>query len=252
MRRSGEIITFTKSNLPYGWMGNMAGYFEGKPLTIEYDDKVWKTTENLFQAMRFSDLGIQGLIRRENGFNGKKVAKRFSDDMTVKPLSRQDVRNMIKCVQLKVEQHPELKQMLIDTGDKTIIEDVTYRIGGTGMFWGAAKLNQHWIGHNVLGVIWMYVRDDIQCQTGWWGDDEEECLRYIFNDIIHSDVDRHVICTDTYEEMFDEGQTYAILDEAKDCYYIEDNLGETRVMYKDSKDAPWDKDVFDNTFKIKE
>lgn len=142
MTNKNDIITFTKSNLPYGWMGNMAGSFEGKSLTIEYDNKIWKTSENLFQALRFEDIGIQGLIRKENGYNGKQVAKRFSADMSVRPLSRQDVRNMIKCVTLKVEQHPELKKMLIETGESIIIEDVTLRIGGTGMFWGKSTLDR--------------------------------------------------------------------------------------------------------------
>jgi len=187
MNSKEGIITFTKSFLPYGWMGNMAGIYDGKPLTIEYDNKIWKTSENLFQAMRFSDTGIQGLIRKENGYNGKKVAKRFKDDMTVKPLSEQDVRNMIKCVLLKVEQHPNLKKMLIETGEKIIIEDVTQRIGGTGMFWGSAKLNQHWIGHNVLGHVWMFVRDDIQSQTGYYGMDEDDFIEYIFDRILYTE-----------------------------------------------------------------
>jgi predicted NAD-dependent protein-ADP-ribosyltransferase YbiA (DUF1768 family) len=250
--KGSNIITFTKSNLPYGWMGNMAGYFEGKPLTIEYENKLWKTSENLFQAMRFEDIGIQGLIRRENGFNGKKVAKRFKDDMTVKPLSRQDVLNMVKCVQLKVEQHPELKQMLIETGDKTIIEDVTYRIGGTGMFWGSAKLNQHWIGNNVLGVIWMYIRDDIQSQESVYGNDEEELLEYIFEKFMYSDVEGYVECINTYPDVFIEGETYPIIDETKEHYFIRDEFNQTRMMYKKDYGSILKDDIFDNMFKIKE
>lgn len=154
-----KVITFTSSKSYYGWMGNMSGYINKKPLTIEYEGKLWKTTENLFQALRFDDLGIQGLIRKENGFNGKKVAKRFTSDMSIKPLSRKDLENMLLCVRLKVNQHPEVYTLLKETGDSYIIEDVTFRQGGTGLFWGAAKLNQHWIGHNALGKIWMHVRD---------------------------------------------------------------------------------------------
>jgi len=248
MKKSGEIITFTSSKAPYGWMGNMAGYMNGKPLTIEYEDKLWLTSENLFQALRFKDTGIQGLIRKENGFNGKKVAKRFSDDMTVKPLSRQDIRNMILCVKLKVEQYPELRQALIDTEDMTIIEDVTFRQDGTGLFWGAAKLNQHWIGHNILGIIWMHVRDDTQAMTGWWGSDEEECLKWIYSSILHSDIIGKVKCKMYIEDCFEKDCIYSILDEAKDCYYIEDEHGETHMMYKEDYGSFHGQDIFENVF----
>lgn len=250
-----EIITFTSSNLPYGWMGNMAGFYKGKPLTIEYEGKIWKTTENLFQALRFDDLGIQGLIRKENGYNGKKVAKRFTADMCIKPLGRQDILNMVLCVRLKIEQHPELYKELIDTGEKIIIEDVTKRIGGTGMFWGSAKLNQHWIGHNVLGHVYMYLRDDIQAMTGLY-DDEDDMLDYIFNIINHSESIGKVTCKKSLIEQFDvyfeEGLTYNLLDETNDAYYVENSKGETIKMYKEDYGSLMGDDIFGNIFnKIK-
>jgi predicted ATP-grasp superfamily ATP-dependent carboligase len=40
-------ITFTKTSLPFGWLGNMA------PYPIEYLEKTWRTAEALFQALRF-------------------------------------------------------------------------------------------------------------------------------------------------------------------------------------------------------
>ena len=39
-------IWFTKVNLPYGWLGNMA------PYPVLHDGCRWLTTEALFQAMR--------------------------------------------------------------------------------------------------------------------------------------------------------------------------------------------------------
>jgi predicted NAD-dependent protein-ADP-ribosyltransferase YbiA (DUF1768 family) len=39
-------IWFTKVNLPYGWLGNMA------PYPVLHDGCSWLTTEALFQAMR--------------------------------------------------------------------------------------------------------------------------------------------------------------------------------------------------------
>lgn len=146
--------------MPYGWLGNMASSFNGKDLTIMYKNKTYQTSENLFQALRFKDEGIRNLIRLENGFNGKKVAKKFSSDMTVVPLSKEDVLNMIRCVALKIKQHPEIRLELEKTKGSILIEDVSYRLEGSSLFWGAAKVQNHWIGLNCLGKIWMHLRDN--------------------------------------------------------------------------------------------
>lgn len=58
-------------------------------------------------------------------------------------------------LRLKVEQHRELKQKLLDTGEETIIEDCSNRPGGSGKFWGAAKKDGEWVGENMLGKLWM-------------------------------------------------------------------------------------------------
>lgn len=154
------IISFTKSNMPYGWLGNMTSSFNGKQLTIMYNNKVWPTSENLFQALRFKDDGIRNLIRLESGYNSKKVAKRFATDMTVDPLSKEDVLNMIKCVALKIKQHDDIRLELEKTKGSILIEDVSFRMEGSSLFWGAAKIKQHWIGLNCLGKIWMHLRDN--------------------------------------------------------------------------------------------
>ncbi len=42
------------------------------------------------------------------------------------------------CLKLKLEQHPELRDRLLATGDDEIIEDCSKRKRGSGLFWGAA------------------------------------------------------------------------------------------------------------------
>ena len=50
-------IWFRKIKEPNGWMGNMA------PYPITYNGQVWRTSEALFQAMRFNDPLIKGILR---------------------------------------------------------------------------------------------------------------------------------------------------------------------------------------------
>ena len=164
IREYDKIIAFTKSKLPYGWMGNMCGFWKGEPLIIKYGGKVWNTSENLFQAMRFSNPKIREKIRRANGYVGKKIAKDINniEHMTVTPLSQQDIDNMYDILVMKVEQHPILmKELLAIPDDFIIIEDVSTRRGGSGLFWGAANIDgtQMWAGYNVLGELWMKVRN---------------------------------------------------------------------------------------------
>src|ERR1700744_2680533 len=142
-------IAFTKVGLPYGWLGNMA------PYPIEYDGRMWRTTEALFQALRFTDKGIQEKIRdQKSPMAAKMVAKAGRDQMTVKPLGPEDLGNMVLCLKLKLATHIQLKVLLLATGEARIIEDCTNRPQGTGLFWGAAKKDGVWVGENKLGVLW--------------------------------------------------------------------------------------------------
>lgn len=54
-----KIIAFTKVDLPYGWLGNMA------PYPVAYEDLTYRTTEALFQALRFKDRAIRQQIHAE-------------------------------------------------------------------------------------------------------------------------------------------------------------------------------------------
>lgn len=153
-----SVITFTKTSLPYGWLGNMS------PYPIEYNGKTWRTTEALFQALRFDDEQIQTLIREEKSpMSAKLVAKSNIGFMAIEQLSIADIDNMILCLRLKIEQHPELKQQLLDTGDALIIEDVTKRGDkGSNLFWGAMLVNGQWVGKNTLGMLWGELRKEIK------------------------------------------------------------------------------------------
>lgn len=153
-----NLIGFTKTKLPYGWMGNMASY------PIEFEGKTWRTTEALFQAMRFTDETIREGIRNEKSPMGAKFkAKGQADKMTIKQLSIEDVANMVTCVVLKLEQHPELQTLLLETGDAEIFEDVTSRGDrGSNKFWGAMLIEGKLDGENILGKIWIEQRENLK------------------------------------------------------------------------------------------
>ena len=150
-----SVIGFTKVALPYGWLGNMS------PFPIEYEGVVWRTTEALFQALRFSDPTIKEEIRlQKSPMAAKMIAKKNRELFVVSPMSEEDLSNMRMCINLKLDQHPSLKEELVATGTSLIFEDVTSRGSrGSNLFWGAMVNDGKLIGSNELGKIWMSIRD---------------------------------------------------------------------------------------------
>lgn len=148
------IITFTKVQLPYGWLGNMA------PYPVLYQGKEWKTNEALFQALRFEDEGIREIIRSQPSPMGAKMkSKAHKSEMVIMPMSAPDVENMRLVVRLKFEQHPKLLKCLKATGTSELVEDIGNRNGERHLFWGKKKINGEWTGNNQTGKILMETRD---------------------------------------------------------------------------------------------
>ncbi len=150
------MIVINKVKEPYGFFGNMA------PYPIVYEGKTYRTSEALFQCLRFDDEDIKEQIRAEKSPMGAKfVAKRCKTAMSITPLSEQDLDNMRLCLKLKIDQHPEIKSELLNTEDQIIVENCTKRQRGTGLFWGAAIAEGQLTGENRLGLLLMELREEI-------------------------------------------------------------------------------------------
>jgi hypothetical protein len=153
-----ETIGFNRNRDAYGWLSNMSQY------PIQFGDKTWRTTEALFQALRFKDEVIQEAIRSEKSpMSAKAVMEANTKDLAIEKHSDKDVMNMLMCLKLKLQQHPQLVKELLETGDALIVEDVTARGDkGGNMFWGAMLVDGEWVGKNTLGKLWMDLRKDYQ------------------------------------------------------------------------------------------
>lgn len=151
-----QPVTFTKVRLAHGWLGNMS------PHPVEAEGRTWRTTEALFQALRFPEGSlVRELIWAEKSpMAAKMVAKGHAAAMVVEPRSGADLLNMNWVLRLKLFHHPDLLTALLATGCAPIIEDVTQRPHGTALFWGAAlQADGTWVGDNNLGRLWMGIRE---------------------------------------------------------------------------------------------
>ena len=148
-----SVIVIGKVRDAHGCFGNMARY------PVQYDGKLWPTTEALFQALRFDDEGVRTEIREaKSPMTAKMKAKKYKPRMIIEPMSPDDLDNMRLCLKLKIEQHPQLRELLLQTDEALIVEDCTKRQRGSGLFWGAAFIEGRWVGQNWLGRLWMELR----------------------------------------------------------------------------------------------
>ena len=149
-----KTITFTKVGLPFGWLSNMSAH------PVKYGGKEWKTTEALFQALRFDDDAIREEIRAQaSPMTAKMKTKAKKSKMAIVPGSPEDIANMKTVLHLKIETYPELRKAIIDTEDALIIEDCTKR---KASIWGAQLIDDEWKGENLLGKLWMELRDKMK------------------------------------------------------------------------------------------
>lgn len=146
------MILFKKVKGPFGWFSNMS------PHPVEG----YRTAEALFQASRFSDPAIQAAIKAcTSPMAAKMTAKAHASSMIVQPRSRMDLALMRRVVRRKVDQNPELREMLLATGEEVIVEDVSGRLNESGLFWGAVPTADGLRGENHLGRIWMELRSEL-------------------------------------------------------------------------------------------
>jgi len=164
--RSNQIV-IKKVSEPGGWLSNMS------PHPVVHAGLKWWHAEALFQALRFADDDAEAreAVREpKSPMKAKMVAKKFRERQVVVPLSDADVENMRLCIGLKLKAHVGLRDQLIATGDRLLVEDCTARGRRVNnLFWGAVRvpdagalLGYAWEGQNMLGQLWMEERAALQ------------------------------------------------------------------------------------------
>lgn len=98
--------------------------------------------------------------------SAKMKAKSLKEHMSVVPGSVEDLQNMVNVLKIKLETHDSVWDVLASTENRLIVEDCTKRQRGLGLFWGAALRENEWVGANVLGSIWMQLRDRMPLYAG--------------------------------------------------------------------------------------
>ncbi|MFM2377062.1 MAG: Swarming motility protein YbiA [Bacteroidota bacterium] len=143
-----EQIKFSGVNSAYGEFSNFSLY----PIRIK--GKTWPTSEHYFQAQKFAGLTHEMAIQKATT-PMKAVELGRSRKIRIRP-TWDNVRDnvMLEAVRAKFTQHPDLKALLLSTGNAHIIDhteqDAYWGDGGDGK------------GQNKLGKILMRVREELR------------------------------------------------------------------------------------------
>ncbi len=128
------------------------------PFGVDLDDAWWPTVENYYQAQKFADPELRKSIRKAEK---PMIAKNLADKnkAAIRPdwdAVKDEV--MYRAVRRKFELHPELKAMLLATGDEELIEAAP-----TDIYWGVGRDGT---GLNKLGRIIARVRGELRAGAG--------------------------------------------------------------------------------------
>jgi ribA/ribD-fused uncharacterized protein len=141
------VIYFYSTTDEHGYMSNFARY------SIKLAGKRWATTEHYFQAMKFVGTEHEEEVRAAP--TAKEAASRGRD--RARPLRRdwESVKDgvMLDALRAKFDQHPELAEQLLATGDAKLVEKTT-----GDYYWGCGSKGT---GKNMLGVLLMRLRDEL-------------------------------------------------------------------------------------------
>ena len=145
-------IKFYHQYEPYYEFTNFSQY------PIQLDGKQWPTTEHYFQAQKFIGTPYEEAIRKQPNARG---AFDMSRNPSVSHWRRGDwdrVKDdvMLKCLRAKFTQHKDLREKLLDTGERHLIEHTS-----NDSYWGDGGDGS---GQNKLGKLLMRVRKEISKQ----------------------------------------------------------------------------------------
>lgn len=127
---------------------------------IEVNGLVFPTVEHAYQCARYTDPKIVEEIR-----TAKSPMKAWAVSAHYKSVQIPEFKNdehklmvMKSLMRLKAEQHEEVRQALVDSGDLKIVKHITTYPPGDG-FWDDGEDGK---GLNHTGRMWMEIREELK------------------------------------------------------------------------------------------
>ena len=149
---ANECVTIHKVSEPWGIFGN----FARTPIVI--DEVMFKTSEQLFQLMKFKDK--EPVLAVYNANNPKMTTKHWEKTHRRSDWGQMVVDAMKFCLTKKFEQSEDFRAELERSRGKFIVEDQTSFTKKTPDTWGVKLQGDNFVGPNLLGRLLMELRDN--------------------------------------------------------------------------------------------
>ncbi|KAL6056937.1 Swarming motility protein ybiA [Balamuthia mandrillaris] len=141
----------------YGALSNFA------PSPFVLGGKEWPTVEHYFQAQKFAGTEKEEQIRLlKKPMDAAREGRKRNQENAALRADWQEIKDgvMERALYAKFTQNEPLKQLLLSTGDKRLVEDT---FTTDDRYWGIGTEGN---GKNMLGVLLMKVRDRIREEEG--------------------------------------------------------------------------------------
>jgi N-glycosidase YbiA len=142
-----QTIFFQKTRDPYGELSNMY------PCAIWFDNREWRSSEHLYQALKFDDFATQEKIRGIPSPMGAAIEGRSTSNKIKNNWVSQMEYVMSTALRAKFTQCQRPREVLLSTEDAWIVE-LSYKDD----YWGSKP---DMSGRNRLGHLQMQLRQEM-------------------------------------------------------------------------------------------
>ena len=127
---------------------------------IDLDGFVYPTVEHAYQCQRYTDKKIIDEIRAAHSpVKAWETSSKYKD-LQIPEFKDENhkLKTMKKLMRLKAEQHADVRQALLDSGDLKIVKHIITYPPGDG-FWDDGEDGK---GLNHIGRMWMEIREELK------------------------------------------------------------------------------------------
>ena len=147
-----ECVPFREVEGEWGIFSNFAH------TPIQYEGVTYKSSEQLFQMMKFTDEDVRNAVYAAN--NPKFTSKHYEKTHRRNDWGMIVVDAMKQCLQLKYEQSEEFRKALERSKGKYIVEDQSSFKKSWADSWGVQRQGEFYVGPNLMGRLLMELRDN--------------------------------------------------------------------------------------------
>ena len=144
----GDPVFIDSTNGRFGELSNFSLY------PVFEDGVIWRTSEHLYQSRKFASVDIRNSIRQAATPHKAKETAHAASEQVLLDWEVLRLTVMYSTVRLKLSQNPEVRESLLSTGRREIIE-----VSREDTFWGR---NAEGCGDNGFGKILMLLRADFR------------------------------------------------------------------------------------------